>query len=369
MAALFSSYKIKDVSLKNRIAVSPMCQYSAIEGVVNDWHEVHYAGLARGGASLVVVEATGVSPEGRITPGCLGLWNDEQAENLQRIVHHIKAAGAVPGIQIAHAGRKASANPPWLGDDHIPAGAPGAWQPIAPSAIAYGGPLPRVPSEMTLKDIARVRSDFVNAAKRAREIGFEWLVLHYAHGYLAQNFLCPHSNLRKDQYGGNLENRSRFMQETLDAVREVWPENLPLTARLGVIEYDDRDETLDESISILRKFRASGLDLVDVSVGFSIPEVNIPFGSNFMVPVAGQVRSATGLPAAASWYINDPKSANEAIANGNLDLVMLGRILLENPHWPYLAARELELDRPTWVLPAQYAHWLMRYRGNNLSFR
>lgn len=369
MSGLFDSYTLKGVTLRNRIAVSPMCQYSAIDGVMNDWHYTHLSSLARGGSSLVIVEATGVSPEGRITPGCVGLWNETQAAAMQQPIAEIKKYGAVPGIQLAHAGRKASANSPWEGDDHIPETDSRAWQPIGPSKVAYGHILSREPEEMTLDDIERVKADFVASTKRALDLGYEWLMLHFAHGYLAQNFLSPHSNQRTDRYGGSLENRARFMNETLEAVREIWPDNLPLSARMGVIEYDDREETLDESISVIRGFKDRGLDFLDVSVGFSTPDANIPFGPNFMAPVASQIRTAVDIPVSCSWYINDPAAANAMIENEELDLVMLGRILLENPHWPYQAARELGIDKPSWTLPAPYAHWLERYRSSNLSFR
>lgn len=278
MSALFEPFTLKDVTLRNRIAIPPMCQYMADNGVINDWHLVHLASLARGGAGLVVVEATAVSPEGRITPGCAGIWSDEHAQAFVPVVKAIKAAGSVPGIQIAHAGRKASANRPWEGDDHIADTDPNGWKTIAPSPIAFGANLPKVPEEMTLEDIARVRQDFVNAARRARDAGFEWIELHFAHGYLGQSFFSEHSNQRTDAYGGSFENRSRFLLETLAAVREVWPENLPLTARFGVIEYDGRDEqTLNESIELGRRFKEGGLDLLSVSVGFTIPETNIPW--------------------------------------------------------------------------------------------
>src|SRR5450830_1069854 len=238
MAALFEPYTLKDVTLRNRIAIPPMCQYMANDGIVNDWHHVHLASMARGGAGLLVVEATAVSPEGRITPGCAGIWSDAHAQAFVPMVKAIKAAGAVPGIQIAHAGRKASANRPWEGDDHMPASDARSWETLAPSAIAFGANLPNVPRAMTLDDIAHVRQDFVDAARRARDAGFEWIELHFAHGYLAQSFFSEHSNQRTDAYGGSFDNRSRFLLETLAAVREVWPENLPLTARFGVIEYD-----------------------------------------------------------------------------------------------------------------------------------
>lgn len=362
MSALFSSFKLKDVTLRNRIAVPPMCQYSAHKGVANDWHAVHYASLARGGAGLVIVEATAVSPEGRISPACLGLWNQTQADALAPIAASIKAAGAVPGIQIGHAGRKASANLPWEGDDHIAENDPRGWPTLSPSAIPFGANLPKVPREMTLADIARVRQDFVTAAQRARDAGFEWLELHFAHGYLAQSFFSTHTNQRSDAYGGDFAGRSRFLLETLAAVREVWPEHLPLTARFGVIEYDGRDEeTLAESIQLAQAFRQSGLDLLSVSVGFTIPTANIPWGPAFLAPVAAQVRQASGLPVASSWGIDQPATANQVVADGQMDLVMVGRAHLANPNWSYQAARALQEDKAAWVLPAPYAHWLERY--------
>lgn len=365
MSALFSPFSLKDVTLRNRIAVPPMCQYSATDGLTNDWHQAHYAGLARGGAGLVIVEATAVAPEGRISPGCLGLWNDEQAAGLARIAAAIKAGGAVPGIQIGHAGRKASANRPWEGDDHIPEGDPRAWHILGPSAIAFGANLPRVPTAMTRDDIARVRSDFAAAARRARDAGFEWLELHFAHGYLAQSFFSVHANQRDDEYGGGYAGRSRFLLETLAAVRAEWPERLPLTARFGVIEYDGRDaETLAESIELTRAFRAGGLDLLNVSVGFSIPDTQIPWGPAFLAPLAERVKREAGLPVASSWGIDAPATANRVVADGQMDLVMVGRAHLANPHWPYQAALQLGEDRPSWVLPAPYAHWLEKYRPN-----
>jgi 2,4-dienoyl-CoA reductase-like NADH-dependent reductase (Old Yellow Enzyme family) len=361
--ALFDPYTLKGVTLRNRIAVSPMCQYMAEDGMVNDWHQVHYEGLARGGAGLIVVEASAVSPEGRITPADLGLWNDAQAEALRPVVASMKRWGAVPGIQIGHAGRKASANRPWEGDDHLAESDPRAWETIAPSAIAFGGDLPRVPRAMTTIDIARVRDDFVSAAVRARDAGFEWLVLHFAHGYLAQSFWSDHSNQRDDGYGGSATNRGRFLLETLAAVRAVWPENLPLTARFGVLEFDGRDEeTLIQSIALVGQFKGHGLDFIDVSIGFSTPHAQIPWGANFVASIAERVRTEAGLPGATSWYISDAQEADAMIARGQVDLVMLGRPLLADPHWPYAAARRLGIDRPAWTLPAPYAHWLDRYR-------
>ena len=363
MSELFSPFQLKSVTFRNRIAIPPMCQYSATDGVVNDWHLAHYTGLARGGAGLVTVEATAVSPEGRITPACTGLWNDAQAQALAPIAAAIKASGAVAGIQIGHAGRKASANRPWEGDDHIPEGDARGWQTLSPSAIPFGANLPKIPQAMSLADIARVRDDFVAAARRAWEAGFEWLELHFAHGYLGQSFFSVHANQRDDPYGGNLENRSRFLLETLVAVRAVWPEHLPLTARFGVLEYDGRDtETLAESIELARAFRRHGLDLLSISVGFSTPDAVIPWGPAFLAPLAEQIRRAADIPVAAAWGIDNPEIAQNTIASGQLDLVLVGRAHLANPHWPYLAALKLKVKRAAWILPSPYAHWLERYR-------
>lgn len=364
MSALFSSFQLKDVILRNRIAIPPMCQYSAESGLSNDWHDVHYASLGRGGAGLLVVEATAVAPEGRITPACLGLWNDVQMEGLARIAAAIKAGGAVPGIQIAHAGRKASANRPWDGDDHIPEGDPRGWTPLAPSALPFGAHLPRLPKEMTLEDIARVRNDFAAAAHRAHEAGFEWLELHFAHGYLGQSFFSRYSNQREDQYGGNFENRSRFLLETLSAVRKVWPERLPLTARFGVVEFDGcDDETLAEAIDLAGNFKREGLDMLSVSIGFSTPTANIPWAPGFLAPIAARVRQEVGLPVASAWGIDSPELAEKTVREGQLDLVMIGRAHLANPHWSYQAAFQLGVERPAWVLPAPYAHWLQNWRS------
>jgi 2,4-dienoyl-CoA reductase-like NADH-dependent reductase (Old Yellow Enzyme family) len=362
MSALFQPFKLKDITLRNRIAVPPMCQYMAVDGRINDWHLSHYTSMARGGAGLVIAEATAVAPEGRITPGCAGIWSDELAQAFVPVVNAIKSAGAVPGIQIAHAGRKASANLPWEGDDHIAEGDPRGWQTLAPSAIAFGAGLPKVPRAMTLDDIVRVRQNFVDAAKRALEVGFEWLELHFAHGYLAQTFFSSHSNHRDDIYGGSLENRSRFLLETLKAVREVWPENLPLTVRFGVLEYDGRDEqTLIESIGLVKEFKAAGMDMISVSVGFTIPETTIPWGPAFMGPVTERVRREVGVPVSSAWGFGTPEIAERVVKEQQLDVVMVGRAHLANPHWAYFAAKELGLDRPSWTLPAPYAHWLERY--------
>ncbi|HWA91501.1 MAG TPA: NADH:flavin oxidoreductase/NADH oxidase [Rhizomicrobium sp.] len=360
MPHLFDAFRLKDITLKNRIAVSPMCQYSAEDGVPNTWHSVHLGARAIGGAGLVIAEATAVAPEGRITPGCTGLWNDTQLEAFAPIAAFVKRY-TVPGIQIAHAGRKASANRPWEGDDHMKPGDPRAWQPIGPSADAFGANLPIVPHAMSKADIARVRSDFVSAAKRALEAGFEWLELHFAHGYLGQSFFSPIANKRTDEYGGSFENRIRFLIETLDAVRASWPERLPLTARLGISDFTAESQTVEESIALVKRFKAHGLDLVDVSVGFNTPDISgIPWGPAFMAPFAERIRREAGIPTAVGWFVMEPAQADAIVADGQADLVMLARAELGDPHWPYHAAQALGVAAPHDVLPPQYAHWLKR---------
>lgn len=366
----FDRFTLKDVTLRNRLAVPPMCQYRAVDGVPNDWHHVHYPSMARGGAGLVIVEATAVSPEGRISPGCTGLWNDAQAEEMARIARAIKSAGAVPGIQLAHAGRKASANVPWEGDDHIPAGDPRGWEPIGPSALAFGGNLRRAPRAMTKADIQRVTADYVAAVTRAREAGFEWLELHFAHGYLAQSFVSVRANVRTDEYGGSLANRGRFCRETVAATREVWPERLPFTARFGVLEFDGRDEeTLPEAITLVREWKALGLDLLNVSMGFSTTEGKVPWGPALLAPAAARVRREVGIPVASAWCVDTPEVIRDVLATEQLDLVMLGRRHLSNPHYPYELALALGEPDPAALLPPSYAHWLSRYRPGGTSPR
>jgi len=363
MAKVFDPFTLKDITLRNRIAIPPMCQYMAQDGMPNDWHLVHYPGLARGGAGLVIVEATAISPDGRITPACTGLWNDAQAEQMAKIAKSIKRAGAVPGIQLGHAGRKASANRPWEGDDHIPDGDTRSWETISPSAIPFGANLPRVPKEMEVEDIRRVQMDFVTAVERARDAGFEWLELHFAHGYLAQSFFSVHANKRTDEYGGDLDGRGRFLRKTVAATRAVWPEHLPFTARFGVIEFDGRDEeTLQEAISLVKDFKTLGLDMVNVSMGFTTPEAVIPWGPALLAPYAERVRREAAIPVAAGWCIDTPELVKTVLEKEQMDLVMIGRRHLANPHYPYELAQHLREPDPSWkTLPDPYAHWLAKY--------
>jgi 2,4-dienoyl-CoA reductase-like NADH-dependent reductase (Old Yellow Enzyme family) len=359
MVKLFSEFKLKSVSLRNRIVVSPMCQYSAVDGVPNDWQLVHLGARAVGGAAVVIAEATAVAPEGRITPGCTGLWNDEQANAWAPIAKFVKRQGAIAGIQIAHAGRKASTNLPWEGDDHLPTSDPRSWQPVGPSPLAYGDKLSRVPHELSKDEILRVQSEFVSAAQRALAVGFEWLELHFAHGYLAQSFFSPIANKRTDEYGGSFENRARLLVDTLSAVRAVWPEKYPLTIRLGVTDFSPASQPLEESIELVKRFKQHGLDLIDVSLGFNSPDVSgVPWGPSFMAPTAQRIKDEAGIPTAVGWFINEPQQAEDIIAKGQADLVMLAHKELDDPHFPYHAAKALGLAEPQNVLPPPYAHWL-----------
>jgi 2,4-dienoyl-CoA reductase-like NADH-dependent reductase (Old Yellow Enzyme family) len=359
MPTLFDKFTLKDITLKNRIVVSPMCQYSADDGRINDWHLVHLGSHAIGGAGLIIGEATAVSPEGRITPGDSGIWNDAQADLWRPVIGFLKKHGAVPGLQIAHAGRKAAANRPWEGDDHMKPDDPRSWQPIGPSAIAFGGNLPRVPHAMTKDEIVRVRGDFAAAAKRALAVGFEWLEVHFAHGYLGQSFFSPIANKRTDEYGGSFENRIRFLTETFAAVREVWPERLPLTIRLGISDFNSESQPIEESIELIKRFKAQGLGLIDVSVGFNTPDVSgIPWGPGFMVPFAERIKREVEIPTAVGWFITEPAQADKIVRENRADLVMLAHSMLIDPNWPFHAATALDIPNAKWTLPAQYAHWI-----------
>ncbi|MFO0812992.1 MAG: NADH:flavin oxidoreductase/NADH oxidase [Gemmatales bacterium] len=360
MAALFDTFKLKDVTLRNRIAVSPMCQYSAHDGHPNDWHLVHLGSKAMGGAGLVIVEATAVVPEGRISPADTGIWSDDHVASYARIARFVKQQGSVPGIQLAHAGRKASANRPWEGDDHLAVNS-GGWEIVGPSAVPFGAHLPRVPKELTVDEIRQITQAFVAGAKRALAAGFEWLELHFAHGYLAHSFYSPLANRRTDEYGGSFANRIRFHLETFKAVREVWPERLPLTARLSVTDWVEGGVTVEESIELIKQLRQLGLDLIDVSQGFVIPDISmIPWGPGFMLPTTGRIRRETGVPAAAGWMITEPEQAEQAVQSEQADIIMLARALLGDPHWPYHAARKIGINLPQNILPVQFGHWLKR---------
>jgi 2,4-dienoyl-CoA reductase-like NADH-dependent reductase (Old Yellow Enzyme family) len=353
MSHLFAPLSIKSVTLRNRIGVSPMCMYSSTDGLMNDWHFVHLGARATGGAGLVIAEATAVSPEGRITPHDAGLWSDAQIEPLVRINRFVKSQGAVAGVQLAHAGRKAGAARPWEGGGHL-ADTAGGWPVIGPSAAAFGGSLHKVPTAMTEAEIARVQRDFVDAARRAFAAGYEWLELHGAHGYLAHQFLSPKSNLRTDRYGGSFENRSRFSLETTRAVRGVWPENLPLTVRLSCTDWVEGGWTIEESVELARRLKSEGVDLIDCSSGGAVADAKIPVGPGYQVQFAERIRREAGIATAAVGLITEPAQADAIVRAGRADVVLLAREFLRDPHWPLRAARALGLKDAV-VPPPQYA--------------
>jgi 2,4-dienoyl-CoA reductase-like NADH-dependent reductase (Old Yellow Enzyme family) len=348
---LFQPLTIRSVTLRNRIGVSPMCQYSAEDGVANDWHFVHLGSRAVGGAGLVMVEATAVAPEGRITPGCLGLWSEKHIEPLARIAKFMKSHGAVAGIQIAHAGRKASADLPWQGGAHLPDDK-GGWPTIAPSAIPFGGELPKVPRAMTAADIARMQNDFVATAKRALSAGFEWLELHAAHGYLFSEFLSPLANHRTDQYGGSFENRTRFLLDTTRAVRRVWPEKFPLAVRISAIDWKEGGWDIEQSIALAKLLKAAGVDLMDCSSGGVVPDAKITVVPGYQVPFAEKIRHGADIATAAVGFITEPKQADDIVRQGRADMVLLARQMLVDPYWPAHAAKALGYKLPP---PNQYS--------------
>lgn len=353
MPHLFEPFPCKDVTLRNRIGVSPMCMYSSDDGVANDWHLVHLGARAAGGAGLVIAEATAVSPEGRITPHDAGLWSDRHIEPIARINRFIKAQGATPGIQIAHAGRKAGAARPWEGGGHL-ADAAGGWTPVAPSAVAFGDGLDKVPHALSEPEIAQVQADFVAATRRAVAAGCEWMELHAAHGYLAHEFLSPLSNRRTDRYGGGFENRIRFVTETARAMRAVWPERLPFTVRLSCSDWIEGGWTIEDSVELARRLKTEGVDLIDCSSGGAAPAAKIPVGAGYQVPFARRIRLEAGIATAAVGMITEPMQADQIVRNGEADLVLLAREFIRDPSWPLRAARALRVKPPP-APPAQYA--------------
>ncbi len=351
-AHLFSPLTVRSVTLRNRIGVSPMCQYSSEDGLANDWHFVHLGSRAVGGAGLVIAEATAVSPEGRITPGCAGLWAEKHIEPLARINRFIKEHGAVPGIQIAHAGRKSSAALPWNGGASLSDEA-GGWTTFAPSAVAFGGELPKVPHALTEDGIARVQQDFVSTTRRALAAGYEWLELHFAHGYLAHEFLSPLANQRTDRYGGSFENRTRFAVETARAVRAAWPDHLPLAARLSCTDWVPGGWDIEQSVELSRLLKTAGVDLIDCSSGALVPDAKIPVAPGFQVPFAERIRREAGVATAAVGLITEPAQADAIVRQGQADLVLLARQFLRDPYWPRHAARALG-NAAAVTPPAQY---------------
>ncbi|MGQ5634902.1 MULTISPECIES: NADH:flavin oxidoreductase/NADH oxidase [unclassified Streptomyces] len=345
MSALFESITLREVTIPNRVWMPPMCQYSAapegpLAGAPGDWHFAHYGARATGGTGLIVVEATAVAPEGRISPYDLGLWNDTQVEAFRRITGFLSAQGTVPGVQLAHAGRKASTDRPWKGGAPLGPEA-GGWQPVAPSALPFDERHP-VPAELTVEQIREVVGQFSAAARRALAAGFEVVEIHGAHGYLINEFLSPHSNHRTDAYGGSYENRTRFALEVVDAVREVWPGEKPVFFRISATDWlETGGWTAEDTVRFAHDLHAHGVDLLDVSTGGNASGVTIPTGPGYQVPFAARVKAASPLRVAAVGLITEAGQAEKIVTNGEADAVLLGRELLRNPSWARHAAREL----------------------------
>ena len=366
MPNLFSPLAVKDVTLRNRIAMSPMTMYRSCDGLMNDYHVMLLGARAAGGFGLVFPEQLAITADGRTSITCAGIYNDAQLEGLARVTAIVKAMGAVPAIQLGHTGRKGSTLKPWEGGTQLAPDHPDGWQVVGPSPLAYGGKFPHPVHPLSREEIHHLHVDYASAAKRALEAGFEWLELHFAHGYLGASFFSPLANQREDEYGGTLENRLRFHLETIDAVREVWPERLPLTIRLGSDDLHPDGVTFEESIVAVARMKEHGVDLADLSLGFNTDDMNErPFNAlGFMVERGARLRQKVDIPVGISWNLGEPRLANRIIEDGSADLVFLGRPALANPHWPVWAARELAHPAPFSLLPRDWSYWLDSRSGH-----
>lgn len=350
MPSLFDPLSIRGLTLPNRIVVSPMCQYSSVDGYADDWHFVHLASRAVGGAGVVFTEAAAVVPEGRITPQDLGIWSDDHLPQLSRIAHFVESQGSIPATQLAHAGRKASTTRPWEGSVGIPDDR-GGWKPVAPSPLRFSETYPD-PRELTIQEIHCLSGAFARAAERALQAGFRLLEIHAAHGYLFHEFYSPLSNLRQDAYGGSFENRTRFLRETVVKVREKWPENLPLFVRISSTDWVENGWNIDESVDLARQLKPLGVDLIDCSSGGNIATAKIPLGPGYQTPFSARIKSEAGILTGAVGLITAAAQADHIIRTGQADLVLLAREMLRDPYWPLRAARELGVPAP---YPVQYA--------------
>lgn len=354
MAALFTPFAQRGRTMRNRVALSPMCMYSSHDGFANDWHLVHLGARAAGGCGLVMTEATAVEPQGRITPQDLGIWQDEHIETLAHVVRVIQGHGALAAIQLAHAGRKAGYYRPWSPVRGVVPVEEGGWtNQRGPSPVAFREGAP-IPAEMSTAEIAEVRDAFVQGARRAHEAGFDVIELHSAHGYLLHQFLSPISNRRTDEYGGDFAGRTRLHRELVREVRAILPEDKPLWMRISATDWVEGGWTIEESVQLARDLRALGLDLMDVSSGGSTPDAEIPIGPGFQVPFAAQIRAEADIATGAVGMLTTPEQANAIVAEGQADVVLLGRELLRNPYWPLQAASALGVPAP-WPDPYQWA--------------
>jgi 2,4-dienoyl-CoA reductase-like NADH-dependent reductase (Old Yellow Enzyme family) len=350
MPHLFEPLKLRNVTFRNRIGISPMCQYSSENGLANDWHFAHLCARAVGGAGVVFTEAAAVEARGRISPQDLGIWSDEHIAPLARITRFIAQHGAVPGIQLAHAGRKASTRRPWEGGGAVPQ-SEGGWRAVGPSAVAFDK-LP-APIELSVDEIKKTQQAFVDAARRALAAGFQIVELHGAHGYLAHSFYSPLSNHRADQYGGSLANRIRFIVETATAMRKEWPDKFPMSVRISSSDWVEGGWTIEDSIELAKQLKSAGADLIDCSSGGNVPAVKIPAGAGYQVPFAEAIRRDAGIATAAVGLITEPTHADEIIRNGRADMVLIARQSLRDPNWPITAAIALR-HRDVAPVPVQY---------------
>ena len=350
MIHLFDPLAIRDITFANRVFVSPMCQYSSTDGYANDWHFVHLGSRAVGGAGLVFTEATGVLPEGRISPQDLGIWMDDHIEPLARIVRFVHGQGSVAGMQLAHAGRKASTYRPWSGHGTIPESNGGWNNVVAPSALAFADQYP-MPQALSIDGIKIIVSAFVNAARRACEAGFDVIEIHAAHGYLIHEFLSPLSNHRTDVYGDSFENRTRILREIVTAVRGTWPERAPLFVRISASDWVDGGWDIQQSVELARRLKELGADLIDCSSGGNVPHAKIPVGPGYQTHFAAQIRREADILTGTVGMITSPVQAEDIIATGQADAVIIARELLRDPYWPLRAAREL----------AQPVSWAVQY--------
>lgn len=342
MAKLFTPLEIKSIRLKNRIAISPMCQYSGEDGFANDWHLVHLGSRAVGGAGLIISEACAVVPEGRISPFDLGIWKDEHIQNLKRITSFIEAQDSVPAIQLAHAGRKASCSEPWNGGGMLQI-EEGGWETVAPSAIPFSETYP-MPKALNKDGIRQVVAGFKKAAERSKEAGFKIIEIHAAHGYLVHQFLSPLSNLRTDEYGGSFENRIRLITEIVVAIQEVWPANLPIFVRISATDYVEGGWSLEESVALSLQLKSLGVDLVDCSSGGNISDVKIPLGPGYQVPFSKEIKAQAGILTGTVGLITDAEQAENILLNEGADLILIARESLRNPYFPLKAATALNED-------------------------
>ena len=353
---LFDSFQIRDITFRNRIAVSPMCEYSCEDGFANDWHLVHLGSRAVGGAGTVLTEANAVLPEGRISPVDLGIWKDAHIEPLARIVRFLSRHGAVAGTQLAHAGFKASTPPPWLKDGNSVPVAAGGWRPVYSSTTKPFTPESIAPEALTPEGIAAVIDAFAAAARRALQAGFELVEIHAAHGYLVHQFLSPLVNSRTDRYGGSFENRTRILREIVEAVRAVWPERLPLWLRISASDWTEGGWTIEDSIALAKQVKPLGVDLIDASSGGIVPSAKIPLGPGYQTSFAQRIRHEAGILTGAVGMITSPEQAQHILATGQADLVLLARELLRDPYWPLRAAHVLK-QQISWPKQYERARW------------